>query len=215
MPYSFVNGETERNVGVKAGGDSDEQTMAAAREGDMDSLRLLFERHHRAMHRFFQHLTGSATLAEDLTQEVFFRLLKFRGTYRTGAAFVPWLYQIARNVHVDHLRKHRSEAAAAGGTTDFFEPPDPAASVELALVRSTELALLRQALLRLPPERRQLLVLSRWHNLPYADIAAIVQCEPGAVKTRVFRAVQQLADVYGKLGGVGKTGKGKGGKLAS
>jgi len=68
-------------------------------------------------------------------------------------------------------------------------------------VRSSDLALLRRAFQRLPADRRELLVLSRWQNMPYEEITEIVQCEPGAVKTRVFRAMRQLSETFFRLGG--------------
>jgi len=169
--------------------------------GDIDPLAELFERHHRALFRFFYHLSGSHGVAEDLTQEVFFRMLKFRATYRADSRFTPWMYQIARNVHTDHLRKRRNETPIWDENEPLRELADPGVSPELELVRSSDLALLRRAFQRLPADRRELLVLSRWQNMPYEEIAEIVQCEPGAVKTRVFRAMRQLSETFFRLGG--------------
>jgi RNA polymerase sigma-70 factor (ECF subfamily) len=180
----------------------DDELMNRVREGDTDSLAHLFERHHRPLFRFFFHLSGSAGLAEDLTQEVFFRMLKFRATFQKDARFTPWMYQIARNVHVDHTRRKQNEMPLYDDRTDTeFEPHEPGMSAELNLLRASDLAILRKALQRLPAERRELLILSRWQNLRYEEIAAIVQCEPGAVKTRVFRAMRQLSDIFFRMSG--------------
>ena len=180
----------------------DDQLMNSVRDGDTDSLARLFERHHRQLFRFFCHASGSSGLAEDLTQEVFFRMLKFRGTFQKDGRFTPWMYQIARNVHVDHLRRKQSEMPLFDDPSEKErEVADPGLSPELALLRGTDMAILRKALMRLPAERRELLVLSRWQNLRYEEIAAIVQCEPAAVKTRVFRAMRQLSEIFFRMSG--------------
>ncbi|MBL8178439.1 MAG: RNA polymerase sigma factor [Bryobacterales bacterium] len=180
----------------------DDELMNRVREGDTDSLAHLFERHHRSLYRFFYQLCGSGGLAEDLTQEVFFRMLKFRATFQKDARFTPWMYQIARNVHVDHVRRKQAEVPLYQEHSEReFDPLDPGLGPELNLLRGADLAILRKALQRLPAERRELLVLSRWQNLRYDEIAAIVQCEPGAVKTRVFRAMRQLSDIFFRMSG--------------
>jgi RNA polymerase sigma factor (sigma-70 family) len=180
----------------------DDELMKRVHEGDTDSLAHLFDRHHRPLFRFFYHLCGSSGLAEDLTQEVFFRMLKFRATFQKDGRFTPWMYQIARNVHIDHTRRRQTEMPLYDDRTDKeFEPQEPGLSAEFNLLRSSDLAILRKALQRLPAERRELLVLSRWQNLRYEEIAAILQCEPGAVKTRVFRAMRQLSEIFFRMSG--------------
>jgi RNA polymerase sigma factor (sigma-70 family) len=180
----------------------DDQLMNSVREGDTEPLADLFERHHRHLFRFFYHLCGSSTLAEDLTQEVFFRMLKFRGTFQKGGRFTPWMYQIARNVHVDHLRKKQTEMPLFDERADKeWEPEDQSRSPELKLLRGSDLATLRRALMRLPPERRELLVLSRWQNLRYEEIAEIVQVDVGVIKTRIFRTMKQLTEIFFRLSG--------------
>ncbi len=177
--------------------------MARVRDGDVEPLALLFDRHNRPLFRFFLHLCGSAPVAEDLVQEVFFRILKFRGTYREDVRegrFTAWMYQIARNVHTDHLRKKQSEMPIAGEHTGR-EPADPAGPADLRLIKASDVALLRRALARLPADRRELLVLCRYQNLPYEQVAEILQCETGAVKTRVFRAMRQLSEIFMSLSG--------------
>lgn len=176
--------------------------MSLVRDGDSAPLAVLFERHHRALYRFFYHLCGSSALGEDLTQEVFFRMLKFRGTFQKGSRFSPWMYQIARNVHVDQMRKKHVETPLYDELSERdLEPADPSLSPELQLLRGNDLAILRRAMMRLPAERRELLVLSRWQNLKYEEIAAIHQCDTGTVKTRVFRAMRQLSDIYFRMSG--------------
>ncbi|HUQ93589.1 MAG TPA: RNA polymerase sigma factor [Bryobacteraceae bacterium] len=181
---------------------TDDALMGQVKEGEVDQLAVLFERHHRLLFRFFYHLVGSSVLAEDLTQEVFFRMLKFRQTFQQGARFSPWMYQIARNVHVDQMRKKQIAMPMWDERADRdMEPADPGASPEWSMMRGSDLAILRRALMRLPPERRELLVLSRWQNLRYDEIAAIVQCDVSVVKSRMFRAMKQLSEIFFRLSG--------------
>lgn len=179
--------------------------MTRVRDGDVGHLAVLFDRHHRALFHFFLHLCGSAPAAEDLVQEVFFRILKFRSTYRADSRdgrFTAWMYQIARNVHTDHLRKKQSEMPLFEDRSGRErEPADPTTPADLRLIKASDVALLRRALARLPADRRELLVLCRFQNLPYEQVAAILQCETAAVKTRVFRAMRQLSEIFSRLSG--------------
>ncbi|MBI4905204.1 MAG: RNA polymerase sigma factor [Acidobacteria bacterium] len=181
---------------------TDDQLMMEVRTGAVSQFAVLFERHHRALFRFFSLSAGSSTLAEDLTQEVFFRMLRFRETFQSGARFTPWMYQIARNVHFDHLRKRQHEMPLFDDREGRdFDAADPDASAERKLMRASDLATLRKALQRLPADKRELLVLCRWQNLTYEQIGEILQCDPAAVKSRVFRTMKLLGEIFHRLAG--------------
>src|SRR2546426_961416 len=89
--------------------ETDENLMLAVRRGEVSSLGILFDRHHRALFDFFARMTGSRTVAEDLVQDVFFRMLKYRGTFREDSRFKAWMFHIARNARFDHYRKQQPE----------------------------------------------------------------------------------------------------------
>src|SRR3977135_1377557 len=91
--------------------------MQAVRDGDLGGLAILFERHHRSLFNYFVRINGNRDLSEDLVQDVFFRMLKYRKTYRPEHSFTAWMYHIARNTHVDSMRKRKSEVSI--GDTDF------------------------------------------------------------------------------------------------
>jgi RNA polymerase sigma-70 factor (ECF subfamily) len=179
-------------------GPADETVMLEVRDGQVARLSVLFERHHRALFNFFYRLTGSRTAAEDLVQEVFLRLLKYRHTYNPKTSFVAWLYQVARNAHIDTLRSAKPEMA---WTEDMPEPVSADTQQDERLRREQEAVLVRRAMAALPPDKRELLVLSRYQNLPYDQIGEIVGCEVGAVKTRVYRAVRALATAFAQVTG--------------
>src|SRR5439155_26049781 len=89
----------------------DEQIMQDVRGGNVGRLELLFDRHHRALFRYFLHLTSDRALSEDLVQDVFFRILKYRHTYQPETSFRAWMYQIGRNAYLDELGKRKPEVA--------------------------------------------------------------------------------------------------------
>src|SRR5579872_1362844 len=93
--------------------ETDEQLMLAVRNGDVGQLAVLFDRHHRLLFDFFAKLTGSRAVAEDLVQDVFFRILKYRETFRDESRFKAWMFHIARNARIDYYRKHHTDILPA------------------------------------------------------------------------------------------------------
>src|SRR5688572_12986402 len=87
---------------------TDEALMVAVREGDLDRLEILFQRYRDPLYDFFSRLTGNRVASEDLVQDVFVRILKYRGSYRESNRFVTWMYQISRNARTDYFHKHAS-----------------------------------------------------------------------------------------------------------
>jgi RNA polymerase sigma factor (sigma-70 family) len=175
---------------------SDEELMAQVRGGVGEMLGALFERYHVALFNFFYKLTGERSTSEDLVQEVFLRILKYRHSYRPDTPFRSWLYQIARNARVDLLRRRHPEVSWEPEMSGSFQPGDVAQ-------QNQEAALLHSALLRLPEEKREVLVLSRFQGLKYEQIAEILGCELSTVKVKVHRALQDLREIFQKL----ETGK--------
>jgi RNA polymerase sigma-70 factor (ECF subfamily) len=169
--------------------------MASVRDGDVQQLGVLFERHHRPLYDYFVRLTRDRTLSEDLVQEVFLRILRYRHTYRAESEFRFWLYQIARNARADHFRKRRDETELPEDDDFASAAPGPSAALE----ESQSHALLRAALDRLPEDKREVLVLSRFQHLKYDQIARLLGCSVTAVKVRVHRAMKDLRSAYFEL----------------
>ena len=92
---------------------------------DTSELRLPFDRHHRALFSFFFRVTGNRSASEDLVQDVFFRILKYRHTYRQEIPFTRWMYRIAINARHDHVRKHKNEELVDGLAHDIPVPARP------------------------------------------------------------------------------------------
>lgn len=177
-------------------GATDTDLMNEVSRGRTAALAELFERHHRPLYRFFLRMTGDGGLSEDLAQEVFFRVLKYKDTYHPDRPFLAWMYQIARNLMTDTARKRKFEVLPGD-----FEVVSGDDGAEEEMARSQEISLLRRALAKLPMEKREVLVLSRFQNLKYEEIAAMLGCEVNTVKVRVYRAVRALGENYRQLAG--------------
>jgi len=170
--------------------------MIQVRDGDVKKLGTLFERHSTRLLNFFSRHTSRPDLSEDLVQDVFFRMLKYRQSYRGEAPFTVWMYQLARNVSADYFRKWKEQPL----TDELMEQqhdPDPLPTEKYQHAEEGEM--LRQALSRLTPEKREVLLLSRFQDLRYEEIGRILDCPVGTVKARVHFALKDLREEYMKL----------------
>ncbi|MGD8427390.1 MAG: RNA polymerase sigma factor [Balneolaceae bacterium] len=175
---------------------SDNALMLKVKDGDLDKLGLLFERYHRRLYHFFLRLTHRRDMSEDLVQEVFERIIKYRNTYSSDGSFTTWIFQIARNLQIDHYRKHQNKEQP-----DYFAELDHLEGnhfeSEQEKQQNHQLRLLQTALEKLDDTKKQTLVLSRFQGFKYKEIAEIMDCTESAVKVRIFRAIQEL-EVYVK-----------------
>ena len=163
--------------------------MHRVRAGDVSLVSHLFERHHRRLYRFCWRMTGKAQLSEDLVQEVFLGVLRFRETFREGNLFTPWIFSIARNVHHDGWRKNRRETPLEA-SAHFPANPD------VPLEKQEEMERLQKALAALPDDQRELLVMHRFAGMSHAEIAEVLGCEEGASRARLHRAINNLREIY-------------------
>ncbi len=172
--------------------------MLAVRAGEVARLGDLFERHHRPLYGFFVRMTGQPAASEDLVQIVFYRILKYRHTYRDEGKFSAWIYHLARKVAADHFRK-QAGAPAATDPADLAEHVDDGPAPDARAATGDDLDLLRRAITRLSPDQREVLVLSRLQNVEHKEIARLLDTSVGAVKVRVHRALNELRQVYFKM----------------
>ena len=177
---------------------TDNELMELVRDGKVEKLAILFERHQTMLYNFFLRLTGNRAASEDLVQEVFIRILKYRAGYQGENRFVVWMFQIARNAHVDFLRKKKGEVAL---DDQFAEAPSQELLPEERFEADQEAALVRRALDKLPPKKRELLVLFRFQNLKLREIAELLDVQVGTVKVQVHRALKDLGRIYLELQG--------------
>jgi RNA polymerase sigma-70 factor (ECF subfamily) len=171
---------------------SDEVLMRAIQEGHVDLLGSLFTRYMDRVFRRCLHLVGDRHEAEDLLQESFLRVLRYRDSYKGTARFSTWLYRIATNVCFDHLKARSREGAAVENlaeTTDFEPLPTD----------DDRIVVLRVAFERLAPEKRDLLIMTRIRGWGYAKLAAECGATEGAIRVRVHRALQELKSIVDSL----------------
>jgi RNA polymerase sigma factor (sigma-70 family) len=181
---------------------TDNALMALVSNGEVAKMAVLFERHHRALFRYFVSLNRNRELSEDLVQDVYFRMLRYRASYDPNQSFTAWMYQIARNANVDQAQKRRAEVVGIDEFDDRRpEPASEAIGPEESAAKGQDLALLKRALDRLPADKKEILVLSRFQDMKYEDIGALLGCEVGTVKVRVFRAMRALEQAYFTLVG--------------
>jgi RNA polymerase sigma-70 factor (ECF subfamily) len=137
-------------------------------------------------------MTGDRAAAEDLVQDVFVRVLKYRATFRDEGRFETWVFRIARNARADYFRTRGFDApldeAAAHASSD------PGAADALAHER--DVARLERALLTLRDDKRELIVLARYRGMKHEAIAELLGVEVGTVKVRIHRAVKELREIF-------------------
>ncbi|MCP4219368.1 MAG: RNA polymerase sigma factor [bacterium] len=167
----------------------DEDLMQKVGRGDVKLLAILFERHHVKLYNYFYRLTWNKSLSEDLTQEVFFRILKYRQTYRAESLFTTWMYKLGRNVYIDNFRKNRKEVPLDDQWDE--EPTLEPSPLEHAQARQ-ESVYLQKALALLPVAKREVLLLSRFQGMKYNEISQLLGCSLSSVKVQVHRAIKEL-----------------------
>lgn len=169
---------------------TDNSLMLRVKTGDLDKMGLLFERYNRPLFGFFYHMTHKADLSEDLVQNVFYRMLKYRHTFTGDGEFRTWMYHLARNVLNDSVKQNRS--------FNFYDVNEVADRIEggiradESLERQQENEFLHEAMGALSPEYREVLILSRFQEMKYDEIAKVLNINEGTVKVRVHRALGEL-----------------------
>jgi RNA polymerase sigma-70 factor (ECF subfamily) len=170
---------------------SDQELMRLVQAGDVSPASEIYDRYSSRIYNFAYRFLRNSEAAEDATQEVFVKMLKHANQFHGDAKLSTWLFSITANWCRDYLRKADNKAKEAEEV--LFSIPAPA---ELApdrnLERRQDEQLIQKALAVLTPEQREAILLSRYQGLSYAEIAQISGCSEGAVKTRVFRAMETL-----------------------
>jgi RNA polymerase sigma factor (sigma-70 family) len=177
---------------------SDNEIMESVRDGRVEKLAVLFERHHIPLYNFFLRLSGDRAASEDLVQDVFMRILKYRAGYHGDSKFAVWMFQIARNAHVDWLRKRKGDLPL---DEQLVEPASREPRPERRLETEREAELVRRALDLLSPRKREVLMLFRFEELKLREIAEVLGCQVGTVKAQVHRALKDLSRIFGELQG--------------
>jgi RNA polymerase sigma-70 factor (ECF subfamily) len=167
-------------------GPSDTGLMDALASGHDDALNLLMDRWAPRIQAFLLRMTGSPTHTADLAQETFVRLFLRRSSWNMGSAFQPWILQIAANLARNHFRWSSRHPSDSGDSLDTLpdHSADPATAAELADRASA----VRRAVLALPPELREAIILTTYEGLTHQEAAAAAATSPKTIEHRVRRA---------------------------
>ncbi len=174
---------------------TDNALMLKVKSGDLDKMSLIYERNKKRLFGFFYNMNGNASLSEDLVQNVFFRMLKYKHTFTGNGAFAAWMFRTARNVNNDYYRKNKKysnkkELSHVDYTLKDNDDLNAKMDYDDAVIQ------LKKALLRLPAEKREILVLSKFKGLKYKEIGLILDCSEGAAKLKAHRALNELRSVF-------------------
>ncbi len=177
--------------------DRDSELMLRVRDGDQGSFESLLEKHRGPMIHFLHRMVQNEAVAEELTQEVFLRVFKSRGSYQPSAKFTTWLFRIGTHLALNWIRDGRNEKSQTSLDKDTAEGagrqvPDRSRTVEQELVHQAKLREVRQAIQSLPAKQRAAVKMHKYKDLEYAQIASVFGCSEPAVKSLLFRAYEAL-----------------------
>lgn len=175
--------------------DSDEMIMNRVKDGHLEEMSELFERYHVRIYNFLLKLTYDRSVSQDLTQNLFYRIIKYRQTFKDIHTFKSWIYQLARNIHNDYCKNRRKLTDQFTSVDEFDENTrdEHNGFVEEDYER------LEKAMSRLKPEQKEILILSRFQGLKYSEISAIQNTSVPSVKVQVHRTIKELRNLYFKI----------------
>lgn len=168
----------------------DSALMLRYRDGDVSAFETLYRRHKDPVYRYLLRLSGHNETAEDVFQEVWAKVVKARHSYRPTAKFTTFLYRVAHNCFIDHIRRNKRHAGNIG-----FDPEvhsDPGETLETATERSLARARLEVALAQLPDEQRDAFLLHEEGGLSVEQVALVTGCNRETAKSRLRYAVNKL-----------------------
>jgi len=175
----------------------DAELMLRVRDGDQTSFGLLLDKHRSPVIHFLYRMVQNQAVAEELAQEVFLRVYKSRSSYEPTAKFTTWLFRIANHLALNWIRDGRNEKRQASldeespdGTAK--QVPDRGRTVEQELVYQVKLREVRQAIESLPAKQKAAVMMHKYQEMEYAEIADVLSCSESAVKSLLFRAYESL-----------------------
>ena len=183
--------------GATAALDYDAELMLRVKEGDGASFGLLLEKHRSPVVHFLYRMVQNQAVAEELAQEVFLRVYRSRSSYEPTAKFTTWLFRIATHLALNSLRDGKNERLQERLDKDSTDMParqvsDNRPSVEQKMVYQVKLEEVRLAVAALPEKQRAAVLMHKYEEMEYSQIARVLRCSESAVKSLLFRAYETL-----------------------
>lgn len=181
---------------------SDAEVMLRVKAGDDGAFNYLVDKFRRPMISFMYRMTHNSATAEDLAQEVFLRVYRSRAGYTADAKFTTWLYRIATNLAVNHARDTRHERPEVTVNIDesdeetglTVDVPDTSMNAEQDILRRERLAAIRKHVEALPERQRLAVLMHKYQNMDYKQIADVLHLSESATKSLLFRAYETLRE---------------------
>ena len=179
---------------------SDAQVMLRVKAGDTSAFDYLVQKYRRPMLSFMFRMAHNAAVAEDLAQEVFLRVYRSRASYEASAKFTTWLYRIATNLAANHARDRRHERPentvsldqADENTGLTIDVPDTSLTAEESIMRQERMTAIRERVQALPERQRMAVVMHKYQQMDYRQIADVLKLSESAIKSLLFRAYETL-----------------------
>lgn len=171
--------------------------MLRLRDGDPACFSQLLDRHRTSVINFLFRMVQNKAIAEELAQEVFLRVYQSRLSYEASAKFTTWLFRIATNLAFNWLRDQKNLKSQDSLQDDNAQSAtrkltDGQPSVESVLVHRVKLNEVREAIAKLPAKQRAAILMHKYEEMEYAQIARVLCCSESAVKSLLFRAYESL-----------------------
>lgn len=198
-------GRATSTLGVVGRLEPDALLMLRVRDGDNGSFTLLLERYRSLIIQFMHRMVQDRAVAEELTQEVFLRVYRSRASYEPTAKFSTWLFRIATHLALNWLRDEKVEKGKASLDQELSEGSarqvsDRTPTVEQRLVFEAKLREIRRAIQMLPPKQRAAVLMHKYEEMEYTQIADALSCSESALKSLLFRAYETLRNRLAHFG---------------
>lgn len=187
----------EGALAVAAAIDLDAGLMLRVRDGDSSSFTQLLDRHRNTVVHFLFRMVQNQAIAEELAQDVFLRVYRSRASYEPTAKFTTWLFRIATNLAFNWLRDEKSQKVSesledetSSSSARWLRDAKP--SVETLLLKRVKVNEVREAIARLPAKQRAAVLMHKYEEMEYSQIARVLGCSESAVKSLLFRAYESL-----------------------
>ena len=170
----------------------DAELMLRVRDGDSACFAVLLERHRRPVIHFLYRMIQNHAVAEELAQEVFLRVYRSRASYQPAAKFTTWLFRIATNLALNSVRDGRGEKKQE--QVESARVFDPRPSAEQRMLEDARVGEIRSAIESLPAKQRAAVLMHKYQEMEYVQIAGVLECSESAVKSLLFRAYESLRE---------------------